>query len=869
MLRRFFLVFLAFGLMLALASCGGKSGDDDAAADDDNDASPADDDASPADDDASPTDEVEVSQVGDTLVIRNNEVALLYYLQEGRYSVYDADGAIIVEDASAKIYANVLLPYKIWRSGDLTELRWTQADADNPLGSGKTITIERGGVSGAPTMNQSFTVLSGLSVVLATVTVGNASAADLPIGAIYPLDVVPPDASVYLGAASDLRVLSNGFLNYLDFSVPIYPAEGPTISDWSGLIYNLQTGRSFSLGFLGAIVSQPIVYAGPTFGPTKGVVVQADCEYDPTQNLAPNGTITTETMALDFGINNPFAALETYADRVRLWLNVKPWVERHPDLGVPAGWNSWSGGGGSGGYGQSINEQIILDNMNFADQELRRWGMTYFQIDDGWEVAVGDWQVDTTKFPDHGSQNGIAWLMSQAKALGFRTGLWMAAFIADPSSQIVQQHPEYFAKPWPSFVNTGKSILDLSKPVVQTYLTGLMNTLVSWGIQWFKLDFAYDAVLSTGWYDPTLTRGEFYREGVKTLRTALGPDIFFANVAIVGWNYDLVDAVRLTMDVMPVWEGEVSNPYGLLADFNNQGMKPMYRDAARRYYLNNHLWINHPDLIFFRSDPGYPPITMDESTTFATSVALQGGLVKFGDKLVDLTGPQVGVLRSIMPVYGKAGRPLDMFQREFPEVWALSIADFPEPYFVLGLLDWGINRDLTVLPYAMMADEARQLGADFADAGLDPSKKYLAFEFWTQQFLGEVQGSFKMQVPAETSRVVALREELGRPQLVGENRHVLGGVTVVKSMTWDSNAKTLTGVSEGSVGTTLAPFEHQLTFYVPSGYTASNSQVTVPSGWQITGQSFTTSGPLATLNFTVETTAAQTAHPDVTWVVSF
>jgi len=445
----------------------------------------------------------------------------------------------------------------------------------------------------------------------------------------------------------------------------------------------------------------------------------------------------------------------------------------------------------------------------------------------------------------------------------------MAAFIADPSSQIVKEHPEYFTKPWPSFVNMGKMALDLSNPVVQTYLTGLLNTVMSWGIQWFKLDFAYDAILSTDWYDPTLTRGEFYREGMKIVRGTLGPDIFLANVAVLGFNYDMVDAMRTTLDVMPVWEGELSQPYSLLGDFNNQGMKPMYRDAARRYYFNGHLWIDHPDCIFFRSDPGYPTVTLNESTTFATAIALEGGLVKLGDKLVDLTADDVNVIRSILPVYGVAGRPLDMFTREFPEVWALPVANFPEPYYVLGLLNWGLNRDMSVVPYTMMADAARTLGADFTDAGLDPAKKYLAFEFWTQQFLGEVQGSFSMQAPAETARVVALREELGRPQLVGENRHVLGGVKVITSLTWNAAAKTLTGVSEGSVGTTLAPFEHQLTFYVPAGFTASDAQVTAPAGWQIAGQSFSTAGPLATLKFTVETTATQTVHPDVTWVVTF
>jgi hypothetical protein len=349
--------------------------------------------------------------------------------------------------------------------------------------------------------------------------------------------------------------------------------------------------------------------------------------------------------------------------------------------------------------------------------------------------------------------------------------------------------------------------------------------------------------------------------------------VFLLNVAVVGWNYGLIDASRLTLDTMPAWEGESEAPYSIAGGLMNQGLKPMYRDCARRYYLHGNLWLNHPDLTFYRAhrDPRIPPLTLNESSTFTTAVALQGGIVKIGDRIVGLAPEAVDDLRRILPVYGKGGRPLDLFRREFPEVWSLAVEDFDEPYHVLGLLNWGVNVDLTRWPYPFVEDAARQIGASASETGLNPETAYLAFEFWTQTFLGESDGGLAMTVPARTPRVVALRPKKGRPQFLGTNRHVLGGAGVVRSLNWNKGTKTLTGVQEGSIGTEYAPFEHRVSVYVPEGFTPRDAAVTAPDGYGILGQSWETDGPVLTLHFSVRDTSPVEGgrHPDVTWRATF
>ena len=575
-------------------------------------------------------------------------------------------------------------------------------------------------------------------------------------------------------------------------------------------------------------------------------------------------------------LSHSFTVLETYAKRIKAWLGIRTWLERHPEMKVHVCWNSWSGSASSGGYGSGINENIILKNMDFADRELRRWGMNYFQIDDGWQSEKGDWQVNPDRFPAHGGMNGLEWLMHRAKGLGFIPGIWIQGFNASENSDVFKDHPGWFAGPlFNGLIEQGDKVFDLSDPDATAYLKGVIQNVKGWGAEWIKLDFAYTAIMSKDWDEPNLTRGEFYKKGVKLFRETLGDDVFFLNVAIVGYNYGLIDACRLTLDTMPAWEGEAEDPYSLSAYFSNQGLKPMYRDCARRYYLNNRIWINHPDLIFFRShqDEKIPPLTFNESCTFATAVAMQGGIVKIGDRLVDLNPEAVDCLRRIMPVYEKGGRPLDLFERDFPEVWSIDVSNFDEPYHVIGFLNWGKNRDLTKTDYPFIADEDRILYADFKKAGIEPDQKFLAFEFWKQQFLGEVSGSMSLEVPAHSPRVVALRPKLGRPQLLGKNRHVVGGAGVIRSVKWNEQARTLTGIQEGSVSTFFAPFEHRLTFYAPEGYELSDVLITAPAGYSISSKSVGIDANIVRVNFTVKNTegieVSRQWHPNIKWELKF
>jgi hypothetical protein len=490
---------------------------------------------------------------------------------------------------------------------------------------------------------------------------------------------------------------------------------------------------------------------------------------------------------------------------------------------VPGGWNSWSGSGGTGGYGTDIDERVVLENLEVMASQLWDWGMEWFQVDDGWEPAYGDWWFREDRFP-----HGPAWLARRIRARGLRPGLWMAPFTPSPASRLAAEHPDWIAD-WTAIgdvIGGDDLILDLTHPEVLDYLRGLFARFRGeWGFDWFKMDFAYWALLGTGFHDPARTREEAWHEAVGIIREELGPDAFFLTISATGLNYRHADAGRITLDSMPVWDGQPGvDPADHMLQ---QGLKPTVRSAGRRWYLQDRIWVNHPDLIFFRSntaDETWPRLTLDESRAFCTFVGLSGGIVKLGDRLVDLDAEAINVIRALLPVYGRAARPLDVFTREFPEVWLLPVEPldgFAEPFEIVGLFHWGRNVDMGATPYAEMPDdgEARAHVVDLAGLGIDGDR--LAWEFWGREYLGVVRGRLSASVPPHTGRVIALRRPTGAPQFLGWNRQIAMGGTLLREASWDDAGRRLVLRCPVAAPTAAAPFTWEIAFHVPPGFAFS------------------------------------------------
>ncbi|MCB9760052.1 MAG: alpha-galactosidase [Alphaproteobacteria bacterium] len=770
------------------------------------------------------------------LLIRTDRTCLRW--RDGAIDLLDAEGQPIVEGAWAE--ATVLdadgAPQTL-RTLDGAELLTVEPFTD-ALGAG---TLLRAARPGDPELIWDIVGYdAGQWTFQLTATAGAPAA----LVSARPLILEDTEGgALHLGSdPAHHRVVENGSWAALDYTAGLVPGdipedegltaiapggyEGHSVSNWSHGVADLDSGRAWTAGALSFAHTMPVVElsARARLGDDTARFTRfaMGAAWLPAPRALDAGaSAETERYWLWPDPPDVQTGLEAWADAVAANLDLVPWHRRVPGRRVPNGWNSWGGGAGTGGYGTQIDEDLMLENLAVMADELRDWGMDWFQLDDGYEPAYGDWTWRADRFP-----RGPAWLTAQIRAAGLRPGLWMAPFTADPDSDLFAEHPDWFADPIPlGLLFTGEyEILDLSHPEVQAWLAERIREVrEDWGFEWFKLDFGYYALFGDGLYDPDLTREEAWREALTIVRDGLGEDAFFMLVGTTVMNVGLTDATRLTLDTEPWWDGD---PPTALHD--EQGIKPAVRTIARRWFLQDRVQINHPDLLFFRAntEAGVPPLTLAESRAHALFIGLSGGIVKLGDRLLDLQPEHLNAIRQILPIHGAAARPLDLIEREIPEVYRLDfdggLDGFDEPWTVFGLFHWGSNQDLTTNPYTPIPDD----GAPRIHRIELLEGPRLAWEMETGAFLGRVEGALEVEVPSHSARLVAVRPDLGRPQLLGWNRQVTQGGVLLGAMPWDGEALTVS--FEGAAGTPQAPFVWEMDFYVPDEYALTDVEAALP-----------------------------------------
>ncbi|MFI5366673.1 MAG: alpha-galactosidase [Candidatus Binatia bacterium] len=682
----------------------------------------------------------------------------------------------------------------------------------------------------------------------------NHTGADIRALRLTPLVSQGADGGLFIGDdPARLRILDNGSDVADDVEVRLhYPGEprnllldallpngprGNVVSNWNHAIVDLDSGRSWIAGAL------TVEHAFPTLGTRwstgtaplldgrAGLELVADNALLFRGKVVGDGeAVESEWMYVAPLAPDAWTGLEHYADAVAAWQGFTVWTKRGTGRRVPNGWNSWTGSGSTGGLGTNINESIMGENLDVMAREFKPFGVDYFQMDDGYQIAHGDWFPRPDRFP-----SGMPAWSARVSQTGLIPGLWISAFTVDETSSLFAQHPDWMAQPKDNVLGSllspgsGERVLDLSNPAVVDWLGETMRRYKDdWGMRWVKLDFAYYALP----YAPaasTLTSIEAYKRAIRTIRDTLGNDVFFVGIGLMGMNYGVVDGMRLTLDNGPRWEE--TKPFTIFGDGGN--FKSTVRTGARRYYLHNRVWINHNDLLFFRTDTSQPdpPLTLDEATTFSSFIGLTGSIVKFGEDLRTLTPEQIQIWRKLLPIYPATARPLDLFTRMYPEEWLLPIdgtlPGSPATWRVLGLLNWGRNYDFSVDGAAReIPDAERSYDVDLGTLGLATDGDYLAQEFWSEGFLGVVRGTLHYTVPAHGHAVIALRAVTGHPQFLGDNRHFTQGGTDLVEERWDAASRTLRLVFDVDQGAADAvPFEYRFRVFVPDGFRLAGATV--------------------------------------------
>ncbi|CAB4605616.1 unannotated protein [freshwater metagenome] len=294
------------------------------------------------------------------------------------------------------------------------------------------------------------------------------------------------------------------------------------------------------------------------------------------------------------------------------------------------GWCSWYH------YFHGVTQNDITSNLRLADD----WPFDVFQVDDGYQSAIGDWLTTNQKFPD-----GLEALAASIADRGRRPGLWLAPFLAAPDSRLALEHPEWLARgfdgeplinmfnaPWEGGRDGLMYGLDTTIPEVQEHLRALAATVVDMGFTYLKLDFTFSPSFDGVWADQSFTPAQRVRAGFDAIRAGAGDETFLLGCGVpLANSVGVIDGNRIGADVAPAW----SLPSNVLLFSGYSGTQPATRHAwaatATRSFMHRRLWLNDPDCVMLRAEQ--TELSPNAARTWAQAVGVSGGMVLVSDDL--------------------------------------------------------------------------------------------------------------------------------------------------------------------------------------------------------------------------------------------
>jgi alpha-galactosidase len=259
-----------------------------------------------------------------------------------------------------------------------------------------------------------------------------------------------------------------------------------------------------------------------------------------------------------------------------------------------------------------------------------------FQIDDGYESAVGDWLIyDEVKFP-----KGMKEAADDIHSHGMLAGLWLAPFSALPKSKLFREHRDWFVKD-----EKGKSrivshnwggfhALDIYNEGAREYIRTVLKTVLEdWGYDMVKLDFLYACC-----YRPihNKSRGEIMCDAMDLIRECCGDKIVLGCGVPLAPAFGKVDFCRIGADVALDW---YKKPFSR-EDVSTQNT---VNNTVFRRHLDGRAWLNDPDVFLLRDEN--MKMTMPQRELIALVNSLFGNLLFVSDNVSTYTEKQAKIFK--------------------------------------------------------------------------------------------------------------------------------------------------------------------------------------------------------------------------------
>jgi alpha-galactosidase len=328
---------------------------------------------------------------------------------------------------------------------------------------------------------------------------------------------------------------------------------------------------------------------------------------------------------------------------------------------IPGGYESWYN------HYTDINEGIILEDLaglGATENLIKTWYIdrgkpVVFQIDDGWENAVGEWEVNPRRFP-----RGLAPVAAKIEEAAFIPGLWLAPFLVTRRSRIFSERPGWLLREaggapvvagFNHLWDKRFFCLDLSRRDVLDYLKTVMDRVIDrWGFRYIKLDFLYAGFLS-GAFAEGGSPWEHYERACALLtgrRTnAAGLPVAYLGCGLpLGPSYRHFPLSRIGADTREEWDWTLVK---LLGHVGRPGAYVNLMDTIGRSFMDGTVYVNDPDVLFLRS--GNCKLSGVEKELIALVNFLLAGQLMFSDDPLRLEPADRELSRRIAALYDRLG----------------------------------------------------------------------------------------------------------------------------------------------------------------------------------------------------------------------
>jgi alpha-galactosidase len=366
-----------------------------------------------------------------------------------------------------------------------------------------------------------------------------------------------------------------------------------------------------------------------------------------------------------------------------------------PKIKAPlaTGWTSWYY------YYTHITEGIINDNLVAFKQN--NVPIDIFQIDDGWQGAVGDWLNVNNKFG-----KGMRALSDNIHGSGYKAGLWLAPFVCEAKSEVCKNHPDWILKN-----DKGEKVLagynpewsgnfyalDIYNSEFRQYLKKVFDTVLKdWNFDLVKLDFLYAACLHP---QQGKTRGQIMYEACLLLRELCGDKMILGCGVPLQSCAGVFDYCRIGPDVGLSWQHKLVKWFDL-----REGISTYWsmKNALHRHFMNNRYFVNDPDVFILRDKKN--KLKPEEKLSLFLTNQIFGGLVFTSDNISEYSPAMLAFYKSQFPFLEKKILYIEKYNDAYKVGFSIGSRQYAallnyygnDTYFDLSEADYYQNRDEVV-----------------------------------------------------------------------------------------------------------------------------------------------------------------------------